>query len=308
MKKQKVLVIIGPTASGKTKLSIALGKKFQSEIISGDSMQLYKHLDIGTAKVTPKEMEGIPHYLIDYKNFDESFSVSEFQTLVRKEISTIASHHHLPLICGGTGLYIRAALYDYKFDEHERDATFKEHYEQYTNEQLHDYLKTIDPKSADEIHPNNRVRVLRAIEIYETTGIPKSKSIEADLSESLYDLCVLGLNMEREQLYNRINERVDQMFEAGLLDEFKTVVDLGATKEMQSMKAIGYQELFDYLSCDKSLDEVKELIKLHSRRYAKRQMTWFKHQMPVHWLEVDINNFEKTIEEAIEIVSQWLEA
>lgn len=308
MEKQKVLVIIGPTASGKTKLSIELAKLFNGEIISGDSMQIYKELTIGTAKVTPEEMEGIPHHLIDYKTFDETFSVSEFQMVVRQCIEDISSRGKLPIICGGTGLYIRAALYDYKFDDHPRDESFKKRYESYDNEQLHAYLETIDPISAKDIHPNNRVRVLRAIEIFETTGVPKSKAIEADLSRPLYDVYALGLDLEREELYQRIDQRVEKMVASGLIDEFKQVMSLGATSEMQSMKAIGYQELFDYISGNKSLDEVVSLIQLHSRRYAKRQMTWFRHQMDVHWLSVDTQQYEKTIEQGTMLITQWLGA
>lgn len=303
--KERVLVIIGPTASGKTKLSIALAKLFNGEIISGDSMQIYRNLDIGTAKVIPKEMDGVVHHLIDCRNFDENYSVSDFQKEVRILISEITARNHLPIIAGGTGLYIRAALYDYHFDDDGHDLNFSKKYAHYNNQKLHDYLASFDPQSAKEIHPNNRQRVLRAIEIYETTGKTKSSQIEADLSQPLYDVCTIGLDFERKKLYERINQRVDEMFASGLVQEFENILALGANEKMQSMKAIGYRELFDYVNHKCTLEEAKDKICLDSRRYAKRQMTWFKHQMPVTWVKVDIEDFSKAISEATDQVLNW---
>lgn len=304
--KKKVLVVIGPTAVGKTKLSIALAKQLNAEIISGDSMQIYQGLDIGTAKVTEEEKEGIVHHLIDCRRFDEGYSVSDFQTEVRRLIDDIISRGHLPMIVGGTGLYIRAALYDYRFDDQGHEIDFAKKYAHYSNQKLHEHLASFDKVSASQIHPNNRHRVLRAIEIYETTGKTKSEQIEADVSEPLYDALVLGLNLERKKLYARINQRVDMMFEAGLLDEFKQIVAQGAKADMQSMKAIGYRELFDYLDGKATLEEVKEKICLDSRRYAKRQMTWFKHQMDVSWIDVELEDFSKTINQAMDLATTWL--
>ena len=304
--KQKVLVIIGPTAVGKTKTSIEMAKLFNGEIISGDSMQIYQHLDIGTAKVTQEEKEDIVHHLIDCRHFSENYSVSDFQKEVRRLIGEITSRGKLPIICGGTGLYIRAALYDYRFDDQGHDINFQVKYESYTNDQLHAHLKSFDPKSANDIHPNNRHRVLRAIEIYETTGQTKSSQIEADLSEPLYDVYWVGLELEREKLYQRINQRVDVMFENGLLNEFQDILKMGATKDMQSMKAIGYKELFDYVEGVCTLDEAKDKICLNSRRYAKRQMTWFKHQMPVKWFEVILENFNQTLQNIKNEVEIWI--
>lgn len=303
----KVLVVIGPTAVGKTKLSIALAKQMNAEIISGDSMQIYRHLDIGTAKVTEKEKEGVIHHLIDCRNFDENYSVSDFQSDVRQLIDEIAARHHLPMIVGGTGLYIRAALYDYHFDDQGHEVNFAKKYAHYSNEKLHAHLASFDRKSASEIHPNNRHRVLRAIEIYETTGKTKSEQIEADVSEPIYDTYVIGLELERKKLYQRINQRVNEMFDHGLLEEFQNILSLGAKPEMQSMKAIGYKELFDYINGKLTLDEVKDKICLDSRRYAKRQMTWFKHQMAVHWYNVDLENFDNTVHQAMADVAQWKE-
>lgn len=304
--KRKVLVVIGPTAVGKTKMSIALAKKFNAEIISGDSMQIYRQLDIGTAKVTPKETEGVKHHLIDCRNFDEGYSVSDFQKEVRQLIEEISQRGHLPIIVGGTGLYIRAALYDYHFSDQGHEADFAKKYAHYSNQKLHDYLASFDQESASQIHPNNRHRVLRAIEIYETTGQTKTKQIQADLTEPLYDMQVIGLELERPKLYTRINQRVEKMFEAGLIEEFQKIIQQGARPEMQSMKAIGYKELFDYINGKISLEEAKEKICLNSRRYAKRQMTWFKHQMPVSWVHVVLDDFNQTIIEANAIVEQWL--
>ncbi len=304
--KQKVLVVIGPTAVGKTKTSIELAKIFNGEIISGDSMQIYQHLDIGTAKVTKEEMGDVVHHLIDCRHFSENYSVSDFQTSVRQLIEEITNRGHLPIICGGTGLYIRAALYDYKFDDEGHDVNFQNKYSDYSNEQLHQHLASFDLKSADEIHPNNRHRVLRAIEIYETTGKTKSEQIQADMSEPLYDVYTVGLDLERAKLYDRINQRVDVMFDHGLLEEFDTILSMGATKEMQSMKAIGYKELFDYVEGICTLEEAKDKICMNSRRYAKRQMTWFKHQMPVSWFEVFLEDFNQTLNNIKQEVTIWI--
>lgn len=304
--KQKVLVIIGPTAVGKTKLSIALAKDYEAEIISGDSMQIYQELSIGTAKVSEEEQDGISHHLIDCRHFDENYSVSDFQKDVRILIDEISQRGHLPIIVGGTGLYIRAALYDYHFEDQGHQIDFAKKYARYNNQKLHDYLASFDPESARQIHPNNRHRVLRAIEIYETSGKTKTEQIAADLSAPLYDMMVLGLTMDRKKLYARINERVEDMFSAGLLTEFEHLIALGAKPDMQSMKAIGYRELFAYVSGKATLDEVKSKICLDSRRYAKRQMTWFKHQMPVNWLEVDIEQFENTLVKSHALVETWL--
>lgn len=304
--KEQVLVIIGPTAVGKTRLSIALAKAFNAEIISGDSMQIYQQLDIGTAKVTEEEKKGVIHHLIDCRRFDESYSVSQFQEDVRRLIKEITARNHLPMIVGGTGLYIRAALYDYRFDDSGHEISFAKKYASYSNEKLHAHLASFDRKSASEIHPNNRHRVLRAIEIYETTGKTKSEQIAVDVSEPLYDSLFIGLNLERKKLYQRINQRVDHMFDQGLVAEFENIVSQGANPDMQSMKAIGYKELFDYVSGKATLEETKQKICLDSRRYAKRQMTWFKHQLPVHWYEVNLEDFHQTETEVQEAVAQWL--
>ncbi|MCD7948690.1 MAG: tRNA (adenosine(37)-N6)-dimethylallyltransferase MiaA [Erysipelotrichaceae bacterium] len=299
----KVLVVIGPTSVGKTKMGVELSKALNGEVISGDSMQIYKHMDIGTAKVTVDEMAGIKHHLIDIIEPTDSFSVKDFQDQVRSKIDDITTRGKLPIIVGGTGLYIKGALYDYTFSETQtKHEEYKEKFKDYTNEQLHDYLKSFDEKSALELHPNNRQRILRAIEIYETTGTTKSSIHATQQHICLYDAYFIGLTLDRDILYQRINKRVDIMIENGLEAEVTSLYQQGLTKNHQSMKAIGYKEWFDYFEGNKSKDEVIELIKQHSRQYAKRQYTWFKNQFDVHWYEVNLNNFHETVNNVLQDV------
>lgn len=294
----KVIVIIGPTGVGKTKLGVELARRYNGEVISGDSMQIYRGMDIGTAKVTTEEMQGIRHHLIDIKNPDESYSVKDFQEHVRKCIEDIRLRGKMPILVGGTGLYIKAALYDYQFNEsHSNHALYKEKYQEYSNEQLYQYLKEIDKKSAEELHVNNRQRILRAIEIYETTGIRKSETIDKQEHVCLYDALFIGLTLPRACLYERINERVDCMMQAGLKQEINALIQLGYTADLQSMKAIGYKEWFAYFENKQSEEETIALIKKHSRNYAKRQYTWFKNQVPVTWIDVNLENFTNTVME-----------
>lgn len=295
---EKVIVVIGPTSVGKTKMGVALAKKLNGEVISGDSMQVYRQMDIGTAKVTVEEMEGVKHHCIDILDPKDQYSVHDFQQTVRKKITEITSRGHVPIIVGGTGLYIKAALYDYTFSEMENNHDeINEKYKDYTNEQLHDYLKEIDEESAKILHYNNRRRVLRAIEIYEQTGQKKSEMINEQQHICLYDAYFVGLTLPRELLYKRINLRVDLMMKNGLQEEMESLIKQGLTRENQSMKAIGYKEWFDYFEGKCDLNEVSENIKKHSRQYAKRQYTWFKNQFEVHWYDVCLEDFSKTIEE-----------
>lgn len=297
----KVLVVIGPTSVGKTKMGVALAKHFNGEVISGDSMQIYKGMDIGTAKVTESEMEGIRHHCIDILEPYENYSVKDFQTQVRKTIDDIVSRGKVPIIVGGTGLYIKAALYDYEFSETEDNHDeFRKKYSHLNNDELYDYLKTIDEQSALELHPHNRQRVLRAIEIYEQTGKRKSDIVNSQQHICLYDAYFIGLTMERELLYQRINHRVDLMRQEGLEKEVYQLYQSGLKRENQSMKAIGYKEWFDYFDGLISCDEVYENIKKHSRQYAKRQYTWSKNQFPVHWYDVCLDCFENTVKKVIE--------
>lgn len=298
-----VLCIVGPTAVGKTKMSIELAKQLNGEIISGDSMQIYRGMDIGTAKATMDERQGIPHHLIDEKNPDEPYSVAAFQQTVRAKMEEIKSRGKLPIIVGGTGLYIKSVLYDYEFaGESESKEIDEAKYGHLSNEELHAKLAAVDEAGAKDIHPNNRKRVIRALEIYETSGVKKSEMIEKQEHKMIYDACLIGLTDDRTVLYDRINKRVDVMYETGLVEEVKALFDQGIPAESQSIRAIGYKELYDYFKGLISLEESKELIKRNSRRYAKRQYTWFNNQMDVTWFKVDVQHFDKTVKEVLTYV------
>lgn len=298
-----VLCIVGPTAVGKTKMSIELAKQLNGEIISGDSMQIYRGMDIGTAKATMDERQGIPHHLIDEKNPDEPYSVAAFQQTVRAKMEEIKSRGKLPIIVGGTGLYIKSVLYDYEFaGESESKEIDEAKYGHLSNEELHTKLAAVDEAGAKDIHPNNRKRVIRALEIYETSGVKKSEMIEKQEHKMIYDACLIGLTDDRNVLYDRINKRVDTMYETGLVEEVKALFDEGIPAESQSIRAIGYKELYDYFKGLISLEESKELIKRNSRRYAKRQYTWFNNQMDVTWFKVDVQHFDKTVKEVLTYV------
>ncbi|WP_394233384.1 tRNA (adenosine(37)-N6)-dimethylallyltransferase MiaA [Niallia oryzisoli] len=287
--KSKLIVLIGPTAVGKTKTSIELAKAFNGEIISGDSMQIYKHMDIGTAKIKPEEMEGIPHYLIDIKHPSDSFSAAEFQELVRGKISEITSRGKLPIIAGGTGLYIQSVLFDYQFSEAPSNDEFRNRLEWQAEKEgnlfLHNQLLELDPESAAKIHPNNVRRVIRALEIYHCTGKTMSEWQETQEREPLYDAAIIGLTMERDKLYTRINKRVDMMIQEGLITEVEQLFQQGI-RDCQSIQAIGYKELYDYFDGRVSLDAAVENLKQNSRRYAKRQLTWFRNKMDVKWFDM----------------------
>lgn len=291
--KEKLLVLIGPTAVGKTKLSIELAKKFNGEIISGDSMQIYRGMDIGTAKIEPDEMEGIPHHLLDIRNPDESFSVAEFQELVRAKISDIHSRGKLPMLVGGTGLYIQSVIYDYQFSDAFSDEAFRssleEKAQQNGNEYVHELLRQVDPESAERIHPNNLRRVIRAVEVFHITGKTMSEYQEEQEKELLYNVVLVGLTMDREKLYERINLRVDLMMNAGLIEEVKKLHEQGI-RDVQSIQAIGYKEIYEYLDGKIELQEAIEKLKQNSRRYAKRQLTWFRNKMDVKWFDMTLND------------------
>jgi tRNA dimethylallyltransferase len=299
--KQKLVVIIGPTAVGKTKLSIELAKRYQGEIISGDSMQIYRGMDIGTAKIKKEEMESIPHHLIDIKDPDEPFSAAEFQKIVREKIVEIAKRNKLPFIVGGTGLYIQAAIYDYVFADAPGDPEFRSHLEkravQEGSQALHDELAKIDPESARTIHPNNVRRVIRALEIYHCTGLTKEQFQAKQSPELIYDTALIGLTMDRDLLYERINQRVDQMLEEGLLEEVRSLYNQGL-RGCQSIQAIGYKEIYQYLDGKVSFEEAINKLKQNSRNLAKRQLTWFRNKMPVEWFDMgDANSLEKKFAE-----------
>ncbi|NHM29886.1 tRNA (adenosine(37)-N6)-dimethylallyltransferase MiaA [Neobacillus terrae] len=305
--KQKLIVIIGPTAVGKTKLSIELARRFNGEIISGDSMQVYRRMDIGTAKIKESEMEGIPHHLIDIKEPEESFSAAEFQGMVRKKIAEIAQKGKMPIIVGGTGLYIQSVIYDYQFSDAPSDPSFREELERQAgeigNEALHKKLEAVDPESASRIHPNNVRRVIRALEIYHCTGKRMGDFQSNQEPELLYDTALIGLTMEREKLYGRINLRVDLMMEEGLLEEVESLYHQGISG-CQSIQAIGYKEIYEYLEGKSCLETAIENLKQNSRNYAKRQLTWFRNKMNVEWFDMtDTDMASKKINE----ISQYVE-
>lgn len=291
--KDKIIVIVGPTAVGKTDFSIELAKRFNGEVISGDSMQIYKKLDIGTAKVTPEEMDGIPHHLIDIKETDESYSVSDFQEDASKKIDEITTSGKVPIIVGGTGLYIESLLYPVSHSgEAEPNFELRNELEEYAKEKgnqgLWERLNKIDPDAAEKIHPNNVRRVIRALEVYYETGqLFSSFQNEGKKKDSIYDAYIICLNTDRSVLYERINKRVDIMIEEGLLEEAQELWNkLGPEPKAQSTKGIGYQELFPYFNDESSLDEAVAKIKQNSRRYAKRQLTWFRNRLEnVHWYD-----------------------
>ena len=283
-----VIVIVGPTGVGKTKLSIELAKKYNGEVINADSTQVYREMDIATAKVTVEEMDGVVHHLLDIRNMDEDYSVYDFQNDCRNCINDIISRGKTPIIAGGTGLYVKAALYDYKFDL--ESSNFD--YSSYSNDKLYERLLSIDPDSS--IHKNNRKRIERALSYYDSTGGILSEKEKTD--KLLYDCVFIGLTTDRNVLYDIINKRVDIMVSNGLLDEAKRIYDSGV-RSKAVMTPIGYKELFSYFSGDCGFDEAISLIKQRSRNYAKRQYTWFNNQMNVNWFDVDFNNFLNTVNE-----------
>lgn len=286
--KEKVLVIVGQTAVGKTSMSLKLASFLNGEIINGDAMQVYKNLNIVTDKIKKEKMGNIPHHLFDIKDINEDYSVEEYQGNIRKVISEVNSSNKLPIIVGGTGLYVKATLYDYTFEKQEiSNKEVEEKYKDYSNEQLYEMLLKIDPKSCETIHKNNRRRVLRAIAIYETSGKSKSETIDNQKHEMLYDAIIICLTLDKEIINKKIDIRIEEMFDEGLIDEVKN----NPTTSTAS-KAIGYREVKDYLDGLISLDEAKNLMKVHTHQYAKRQRTWFRNQLPVHFINNDENAFE----------------
>lgn len=294
--KSKVIVVVGPTAVGKTKISIELAKHYHTDIISGDSIAIYKGLDIGSAKPSIEEQDGIKHHLIDILDVTEDYSVADFQKSARKLIE----ERPLSIICGGTGLYIQACLFNYEFKAPKRDESFKEQFANYSNEELYDYLRSLDPSiNTDRIHPNNRKRVLRALEVLLNTG--KSINEFDHKEEAMYDYFIVYLTMDRTLLYERISKRVDQMITTGLIEEAKTLYDNDIY-----LKGIGYQELYPYFEGNVSLESAIEEIKKNTRHLAKRQETWFKNQMKSHFFNVNLENIDKTLEQIKNEIDGWI--
>lgn len=295
-----LVILTGPTAVGKTSLSIGLAKRINGEIISADSMQVYRKMDIGTAKIMPEEMDGVPHHLIDVLDPKEPFNVVLFKELATKAMDEIYARRRIPVIVGGTGFYIQAVLYDIHFDENDDDKSYRTYLEQLAEEHgnlyLHQMLEKVDPASAAAIHYNNRKRVIRALEFYKETGIPISEHNEKESKRiSPYNFEYFVLNDARSKLYDRIDRRIDIMVEQGLIEEVKALKDQGYTKDLVSMQGLGYKEILDYLDGVTSLDEALYILKRDTRHFAKRQITWFKREKEVTW--VDKNEF--TSEDAI---------
>lgn len=297
---QKVIVLTGPTAVGKTKCSIELAKRLNTCLINGDAYQVYQDMNIGTAKPTKEELALVKHYLIDIKKPCEEFSVAEYQALVRDKITTIASEGKIPFIVGGSGLYIESVICNYDFSSESRDLEFEGRYKDYSNEELFELLKSLNPLLAEKNHPNNRKRVLRAIEI-SMEGNYTSRTLKNEL---LYDALVIFLNDDREVLYNRINSRVDEMINNGLIDEVKSFYPDKLSKT--SKAAIGYKELFTYFDGNMSLDETIDKIKQASRNYAKRQLTWFRNKDYVKIVNIDSVCIENTINELEVLINDFL--
>lgn len=302
--KNKVIVIVGPTGVGKTSLSIELANHFKSQIINGDSVQVYKELDIGSAKVRQEEMEGINHHLLSFKNIDEDYTIYEYQRDLREKISEFDEKGIIPIIVGGSGLYLKAALYDYSFSEKVKEK--KNDYSCYSDEELFELLKERDPKEADKLHQNNRKRVIRVLELIDSSGKSKSEILDSQKHEPLYDVVFVGLTLPRNLLYERINKRVDSMVENGLLEETKSLFAKYGDKDYKSLQAIGYKELFSYYKGEISYDEAIELVKKKSRNYAKRQYTWFNNQFSVKWFDVDLSDFRNTINAVISYLEESL--
>lgn len=287
--KKPLIVLTGPTAVGKTELSIELAKKVNGSIISADSMQVYRHMDIGSAKIRSEEMQGIPHYLIDTFEPEEEFHVVKFQEYAKKYMEEIYTQGRIPIIAGGTGFYIQALLYDIDFTKEEEDTHYRQKLEQFAKEHgahaLHEKLKEVDEKSANEIHENNVKRVIRALEFHHLSGKKISEHNEKERQkESPYSFAYFVLNDERDRLYRRINQRVDIMMEQGLVDEVQKLRSMGYHKKMVSMQGLGYKEILEYLEGECTLEEAVYRIKRDTRRFAKRQLTWFRREREVIWV------------------------
>lgn len=287
--KPRLLVLIGPTAVGKTELSLELAKSLNAEIISGDSMQVYRGMNIGTAKILPEERQGIPHHLIDIRDPEEPYSVADFQEACTSLIADITARGRLPFIVGGTGLYIESVCYGYRFSEAGADDRFRAEQQLYADtygtEALHARLKAVDPESAKRLHPNDTRRIIRALEVQHLTGETKSAQLAGQKKDSPYEFCIIGLSMDRAELYRRIERRVDLMLEQGLVREVEDLLRRGLPKDAVAMQGLGYKEIIPYLKGERTLEESVALLKRDTRRFAKRQLSWFRHMDYIHWIE-----------------------
>jgi len=298
MTKQPLIILSGPTAVGKTALSIELAKRINGAIISADSMQVYKYMDIGSAKIMPEEMDGVKHYLIDELEPSDEFNIVVFQQKAKVALEEIYANGQIPIVAGGTGFYIQALLYDIDFENQDCNEEFRVELEQIAkekgNEVLHARLKEIDPVSAEKIHANNVKRVIRALEFYHLTGKPISEHNEAEQQkESPYNFAYFVLTDERENLYKRIDKRVDIMLENGLVEEVTKLKEMGYHRNMVSMQGLGYKEILDYLDDKCTLDEAVYVLKRETRHFAKRQLTWFRRERDVIWLDKQKYNYDE---------------
>ncbi len=301
---KKVIVVVGPTGVGKTNLGVYLAKNLNGEVISGDSIQIYRKMDIGSAKVTSQEKEDIVHHLIDICDISDQYSVKDFQEKSRVCIEEIIQKNAQPIIVGGTGLYIKAALYDYVFKEEQIDTAYLNSLEDKTNEELYALLKEVDEDSLKEIHLNNRKRIIRALNIAKQSSETKSQQIAKQQHKPIYDIFLIGLTMPRDLLHERINQRVYKMIDAGLEKEIKDLYE--EDKDVfsyQSMQAIGYREWKPYFENEKSVEEVVTSIQAHSRQFAKRQYTWFNNQLNTNWYDILTEGYKEKI---LEDVKEWL--
>lgn len=289
MEKPEIVCVVGPTASGKTEYAINLAKKYNGEVVSCDSMQIYRYMDIGTAKPTQEEMQNIPHHMIDFVDSREDYSVADFVRDARACINDILERKKLPVLCGGTGLYVDSILNQIEFSEEKKDEKYRHQLQELAqvkgNDAVYALLLEQDPKAAEAIHPHNLKRVIRALEIIKTTGMTKEEADKKARKEPVYQATIYGMQMEREKLYQRINLRVDQMMDRGLLDEVRRLLEMGVSRKSTAMQAIGYKELAEYFDGFCSLEEAVDSIKRESRRYAKRQMTWFRRNSDIIWIQ-----------------------
>ena len=297
MIKPPLIILTGPTAVGKTTTSIELAKRIGGEIVSADSMQVYKHMDIGSAKIKPSEMSGIPHYLIDVLDPREEFNVVRFKEMALQALEEIYAKGKIPIVVGGTGFYIQALLYDIDFTENTEDSNYRRELEDtlkiHGNTFLHERLKEVDPEAALEIHPNNIKRVIRALEFYHSSGQQISQHNEKERQkESPYNFLYFVLNDNRALLYERINKRVNQMIEQGLVEEVIQLKNMGLAKDMVSMQGLGYKEILAYLEGETTLEEAITLLKRDTRHFAKRQLTWFRREKDVIWINKDEANYD----------------
>lgn len=309
--KKPLIVLTGPTAVGKTKLSISLAKAVGGEIISADSMQVYRYMDIGSAKIRPEEMEGIPHYLVDELLPEEEFHIVKFQEMAKKAMEQIYQKGKVPILVGGTGFYIQAVTRDIDFTQASQEDHYREELEQLAAEKgpscLHHMLEKVDPKSAGEIHENNVKRVIRALEFYHQNGSPiSSHNEEQKLRQSPYNLAYFVLNAPRELLYQRIDDRVEEMVREGLLEEVKKLKDMGYHRGMVSMQGLGYKEMLSYLEGEYSFEEAVRILKRDTRHFAKRQLTWFRREPEVCWVEKDKFDYqeEKILEYMLSVLEE----